>query len=75
MIGNGRVRLTIMFADEAAFGAHAETHKSLVANDDALEPQQFVERERRSSGLADRPTLALNAILGRSFAFDDVAGF
>ncbi|MFZ0210423.1 MAG: hypothetical protein WAL59_30690 [Roseiarcus sp.] len=63
-----------MYADEAIFAAQAEAHESLVADNDALDPQQFVERERRASGLADCPAPALNAILRRSFAFDDVAG-
>ena len=74
MVGDRGVCVAVVFADEAAFSAQAQAHEPLVADDDALEPQEFVERERRASGLADRPAPALNATLRRSFAFDDIAG-
>jgi hypothetical protein len=35
-----------MFADESAVAAQAQVYEPLVADNDALEPQQFVKAER-----------------------------
>jgi len=42
MIGYRGVRLAIVLADEATNAAQAEMHEPLVADHDALEPQQLV---------------------------------
>ncbi len=75
MVGNRRPGLVVMPADEPAVTPQAQMHETFVADHDALQPQQFVQGERRAPGLANRPSPALNTILRRRFAFDDVAGF
>ena len=52
-IGNGRIRLAIPFADEAALGAPAHMREASVADDDALQMQEFIAAERPMSGFAD----------------------
>ena len=65
MLGQWHARVAIMLTDEAAFVAQAEMHEARVANDDALQPQQFVEVDRTAAGFADGPAPALDAVMRR----------
>ena len=62
-----------MLTDEPAVGAQAELYEALVADDDTLQAQQLALIEGSASRLADGAAPALNAVLWRPFAFDDVA--
>jgi hypothetical protein len=60
MIRDWRVTFTIALADESALLPKAQMHEAFIANDDALQPQQFVDIKRRAACLADGPAPALN---------------
>src|ERR1700722_20176601 len=75
MIGNRRAGLAVVLADEPAVMPQAQRHETRVADHDALQSTQLLQSERRTPGLADRPSPTLDAILRRPFAFDHVAGF
>lgn len=57
-------------APESPLVAQAQQHKAIVADDDALQAQHFVEVERLAPGFANGSTPALNALLRRMLAFD-----
>ncbi|WP_201456078.1 hypothetical protein [Bradyrhizobium macuxiense] len=66
--------VAIVLADKADFLSGSQSHKALVGDHDALEAQKLLLIERCATSIANRTTPPLNAILGRPFALDHVAG-
>lgn len=73
VIGQRHARLAIMLAHEAAFVAKPQSHEARVGDDDPLQPEQLVPVQRLTSGLGNRPSPALDTVLGRMLAFDRIA--
>src|SRR2546426_11641431 len=64
-----------MLADEAALPTKTEFHEARIADDNPLQPQQFIEIDGPATSLPYRASPALDAILWRTFSFDGIAGF
>lgn len=74
MIGQRRSGLAVMLTDEAAVRPQSKLHEARVADDDSLQPQEFIETDGAKTGLPDRASPALNSIHGRAIPLDGVAG-
>ena len=72
VVGERRARVPLVLADKSALGACAQSHKSLVADHNLLQPEQFIEVDGLPPRLTDSPTPTLNAVLRRAFAFNCV---
>lgn len=68
MVRQGRAGVAVPVAHKAPLVAQAQQHKAIVADDDALQAQQFVEVDRLAPRFANGSTPALNAILRRMLA-------
>ena len=75
MVGQRHARVAIVLTDKAAFVAQSQPHEAGVADDDALQPQQFVEIDRTASGFADGAPPALDAVVRRILVLNGEAGF
>ena len=64
-----------MLSHKPTFVAQPKLHETLIADNDALQAQQFSLVEGNASRFADSSAPTLDAILRRSFAFYDVARF
>ncbi len=62
-----------MLADKAAFLSKAQAHKTRIANDNLLEPQQLLEIKRLSAGLTNDTAPSLDTVLGRMLPFNGIA--
>ena len=67
------MRFPVVFADEPAFLAEAQVHKTRISDHDGLEPQQFFKGQRMASRLANGAAPTLNAVLRGALSFDSIA--
>jgi hypothetical protein len=58
MIGNRRLGVAVTLAHEAAFLPQANAHEPVIADDNALQPEQIIDVELSLARFADRAASA-----------------